>query len=98
MKYRNLLPAFTMLTVLCVSSSAGWAKHNAGAKKSVTETGCLQKGDEANEYKITGADGKTYGLFAKGTVDLAKHVGHKVEVTGTEKKMKSTGSTSTANS
>jgi hypothetical protein len=47
-----------------------------------TVTGCLQKGDEAGEYSITGEDGKTYGLRSK-TVKLWQHVGHKVTVTGT---------------
>jgi len=46
-------------------------------------TGCLQKGDEAGEYSITCEDGKRYGLRSK-TVGLAKHVGHKVTVTGTQ--------------
>jgi hypothetical protein len=50
--------------------------------KAVTVTGCLQKGDEAGEYSITGEDGKRYGLRSK-TVDLSKHTGHKVTVTGT---------------
>jgi len=51
--------------------------------KVVTVTGCLQKGDEAGEYSITAEDGKRYGLRSK-TVGLAKHVGHKVTVTGTQ--------------
>jgi hypothetical protein len=51
--------------------------------KSVTVTGCLQKGDKAGEYSITGEDGKRYGLRSK-SVDLSKHVGHKVTVTGTK--------------
>lgn len=51
--------------------------------KGVTVTGCLQKGDEAGEYSITGEDGKHYGLRSK-TVDLSKHMGHKVTVTGTK--------------
>ena len=57
---------------------------NAAGKKTTTVTGCLQKGDEANEFSITGEDGKNYDLTSS-TVDLAKHVGHKVTVTGTFK-------------
>ena len=49
----------------------------------MTVTGCLQKGDEAGEYSITGEDGKKYGLHSK-AVDLSKHLGHKVTVTGTK--------------
>ena len=44
-------------------------------------TGCLQKGDEADEFAITGKDGKTWELRSK-TVKLADHVGHTVTVTG----------------
>ena len=57
------------------------AKSKAG--KSVNVTGCLQKGDEAGEYSITGEDGKRYGVRSK-SVDLSKHLGHKVTVTGTK--------------
>ncbi len=52
--------------------------------KSVTVTGCLQKGDEAGEYAVTGEDGKRYGLHESSGVDLSKHLGHKVSVTGTK--------------
>src|SRR5262249_34885913 len=50
-----------------------------GETKSVT--GCLQKGDEANEYSITDASGKMYGLRSS-KVKLADHLGHKVTITG----------------
>jgi hypothetical protein len=49
--------------------------------KPVTVTGCLQKGDEAGEYSIKGADGKEYGLRST-TVKLADHLNHKITVTG----------------
>ena len=44
-------------------------------------TGCLQKGDEAGGYSLTGDDGKMWELRSK-SVNLADHVGHKVTVTG----------------
>jgi len=53
--------------------------HAKTAKTTVT--GCLQKGDEADEFAITGEDGKTWELRSK-TVKLAEHVGHTVTVTG----------------
>jgi hypothetical protein len=46
-----------------------------------TVTGCLQKGDEAGEFSITGEDGKTWELSSK-SVKLGEHVGHQVTVTG----------------
>jgi hypothetical protein len=66
---------------LCATPSAS-AQEKAGSKTTVT--GCLQKGDEAGEYSITGEDGKTYGLRSK-TLKLSQHLGHKVTVTGTLK-------------
>jgi hypothetical protein len=59
------------------------AQEKTTGGKAVAVTGCLQKGDEAGEYSITSEDGKRYGLRSK-TVALAKHVGHKVTVTGTQ--------------
>jgi hypothetical protein len=47
----------------------------------VTVTGCLQKGDSADEFAIAGKDGKTWELSSK-TVKLDEHVGHTVTVTG----------------
>jgi hypothetical protein len=44
-------------------------------------TGCLQKGDEAGGFALTGDDGKMWELRSK-SVKLADHVGHKVTVTG----------------
>ncbi len=44
-------------------------------------TGCLQKGDSADEFAITGEDGKTWELRSR-TVKLAEHVGHTVTITG----------------
>jgi hypothetical protein len=51
------------------------------ASEKTTVTGCLQKGDEPDEFSITGEDGKTYGLRSS-AVDMSKHLGHKVAVTG----------------
>lgn len=46
-----------------------------------TVTGCLQKGDEPDEFTITGKDGKTWGLRSS-SVKLDQHVGHEVTVSG----------------
>ena len=46
-----------------------------------TVTGCLQKGESANEFAIAGEDGKTWELSSK-TVKLAEHVGHTVTISG----------------
>ncbi len=74
-----VLLAFTsMLSLYLIPPGLAQDKSSDSA---TTVTGCLQKGDEAGEYSITGEDGKTYGLRSN-AVDLSKHVGHKVTVTG----------------
>ena len=60
-------------------------KKAAGSSHSMT--GCLQKGDEANTFKLTSVEGsgpKTVEIVGMASgVDLAPHVGHKVTITGT---------------
>jgi hypothetical protein len=51
-------------------------------KKTRILTGCLQKGEDANEYKLTTKGGATWELKSD-TVKLDEHVGHTVKVTGT---------------
>jgi len=45
-------------------------------------TGCLSKGDNANEFLLTANDGSTWEVHANNAVDLASHVGHTVEAKG----------------
>src|ERR1700683_1176353 len=57
----------------------------AQAPKEHSMTGCLQKGSAANTYMVTNVEGsgpKSIGIVSS-TADLAPHVGHKIEVTGT---------------
>ena len=72
-----LVFGFALSAYIALSASA--QEKSAGK---TTVTGCLQKGDEAGEYSITGEDGKTYGLRSK-AVNLSQHLGHKVTITGT---------------
>ena len=79
--------AFWLIPILCLSVCpvaliAQTAAPEKKAEKSQTVTGCLQKGDEAGEFSITGEDGKTWGLRST-SVKLDEHLGHKVNVTGT---------------
>src|SRR5438270_11836226 len=46
-----------------------------------TITGCVSKGDDANEYMLTSEDGSTWEVRSS-TVSLADHLGHKVAATG----------------
>ena len=86
MKNPNLsfaLPAFALALAMYavpIAPAQDAAMHGSKHGK-MSVTGCLQKGDEAGEYSITGQDGKMYGLSST-SVDLSKHVGHKVTVMG----------------
>jgi hypothetical protein len=69
---------------LCPVALIAQEKQEKRAEKAAhaqTVTGCLQKGDEAGEFSITGEDGKTWGLHST-SVKLDQHLGHKVTVTG----------------
>ena len=46
-----------------------------------TVTGCLQKGDQPDQFSIIGENSKSWGLRSS-TAKLADHVGHQVTVTG----------------
>jgi hypothetical protein len=75
------------LITLCLCAMAGQAQQTTKKEKSMkakahTITGCLAKGQEADEYTITDANGKVHNLRAESGVDLSAHVGHTVTVTG----------------
>ncbi len=81
----NRLARFVILAAISLVlgfyvTPAGFAQAKSAGQKA-TVTGCLQKGDEPDEFSIAGEDGKTYGLRSS-AVDLSKHLGHKVTVTG----------------
>ena len=89
MNARNTWTKYVLACVLALGlGSLAWTAQENDTKmkggKSMTVTGCLQKGDEAGEYTVMNEDGKRYGLHESSGVDLSKHVGHKVSVTGTK--------------
>jgi len=74
------------MSVFALCPGMHWNAYAAPAQgKAMSVTGCLVKGDEPNEFSITGANGKTYGLRSS-SVNLSEHVGHKLTVKGTVKK------------
>lgn len=75
----------SLLLAGMVLPSAQAAAQSESTGNSVSVTGCLQKGDEAGEFSITGEDGKKYDLRST-SVKLSRHVSHKVTVTGQMKK------------
>ena len=86
---RRLLGMTTLVTcgVLLAGILATAADHQKKGKKSngaMTVSGCLQKGTEANTYMLTNVSGGgSYELVgAPASMNLAPHVGHRIEVTG----------------
>ena len=73
----------TIIMLLCALAFSVSAQ--AQAPKEHSMTGCLQKGAEPNTYMVTDVEGKgpkTIGVVSS-TANLARNVGHKIEVTGT---------------
>jgi hypothetical protein len=63
------------------AKAAPQESREKSASKTKTVAGCLQKGDEPDEFSITSEGGKSWELRSS-TVKLADHVGHQVTVTG----------------
>ena len=69
-------------------AAKGQKGKKAASSSSRSFTGCVEKGDEPNTFKITNITGKGAPKTAEvvetaSGVNLAPHVGHKVTVTGT---------------
>jgi hypothetical protein len=81
----KLKVAMTVVAMFVFTSTAGLATAQDTTKtthkKTRTLTGCLQKGDDANEYKLTTAKGATWEIKSD-TVKLGDHVAHTVTITG----------------
>jgi hypothetical protein len=67
-----------LLCVVLAACTFGFAKDKADVRD---VTGCLSKGDSANEFLLTGTDGSTWEVRSS-KVALAEHVGHTVTATG----------------
>jgi hypothetical protein len=77
---------FLMLMILvCFGVSAAIAQDETSAPKPKaavrTITGCLSKGDSADEFLLTGKGGSTWEVRSD-KVALAEHVGHTIKATG----------------
>jgi hypothetical protein len=88
LKFSRIVFFLVLALAWSLGSSFTTAQEKDSKAKAITITGCLQKGDEANEFAITGKDGKKYELTST-KVALKEHVGHQVTVTGTLKEEKS---------
>jgi len=74
-----------LLCVILAGLTTAWAVAQDSDAKPKGEvrniTGCLSK-TGANEFLLTGTDGSTWEMHGNNEVNLAKHVGHTVEVKG----------------
>jgi hypothetical protein len=75
--------AFLALLVFGGTSGLATAQDTTKTthKKTRTLSGCLQKGDDANEYRLTTAKGGTWEIKSD-SIKLGDHVGHTVTITG----------------
>ena len=81
----NLKIVTGLIALFIFAGAAGTATAQDATKtthkKTRTLTGCLQKGEEANEYNFTAKDGGTWEIKSD-SVKLDEHVGHSVKITG----------------
>ena len=71
--------------MFCTFAFCQIAGAQQAAPKEHSMTGCLRKGPEANKFMVSDVEGngpKSIGVVSS-TANLAPHVGHKIEVTGT---------------
>jgi hypothetical protein len=80
-------PTSVLLSLILVCFGATWVmgqettstpKPKAAVR---TITGCLTKGDSADEFMLTGSKGSTWEVRSD-QVALADHVGHTIKATG----------------
>jgi hypothetical protein len=78
-----------VMCLILAALTASWAvaqddSSNSKSKSDVrTVTGCLTKGDGADEFLLTGNNGSTWEVRnSKSGVDLSNHVGHTISATG----------------
>ena len=71
--------------ILALGASSAFAQETGSTPKPKTHvrtiTGCLSKGDSADEFELKAAKGSTWEVRSDG-VALADHVGHTITATG----------------
>ena len=80
---RHLL-LVVMLAFACMGGAGLRAQAPQDAPKEHSMTGCLQKGADPGTFRLTEVEtGPKTVEIAESTANLAPHIGHKVEITGT---------------
>ena len=78
----------SIVTKACIFACTlgfGFSVQAEDQPKEHSMTGCLQKGSDPGMFRLTDLgmeNGPTVVEIAETTADLAPHVGHKVEITG----------------
>ena len=84
---KSHLTAFSGSVLIATALIVGAPQHadaKGGTAKTHSVTGCLQKGNEANTWMLTGTKGRAVEIVETAAgVDLAAQTGHKVKITGT---------------
>ena len=76
--------AFIVVLVIGVSVAA--SLQAAGQEQEATVAGCLQAGANKGEFVLVTDEKQTYQVQGGEGVELAPHVNHRVELTGTIEK------------
>jgi hypothetical protein len=71
-----------MALVVCCAITLALGVRAQDAPKEHSMTGCLAKGDAPGTYKLTDVDKVQSVGIVSSSANLAPHVGHKVELTG----------------
>jgi|HubBroStandDraft_6_1064221.scaffolds.fasta_scaffold1492356_1 hypothetical protein len=80
MDISKLATILALVVISFVGVSRAQEPKKTTHQKVRTITGCLQTGDDANEFKLTGQDGGKWDVKSD-NVKLAPHSGHTVTVT-----------------
>jgi hypothetical protein len=81
MKVKNLLLALIMASLSMWALAQAATSDSKSKSDTRTITGCLAKGNDANEYLLTTKDGSTWEVKSS-VASLGDHVGHTVTATG----------------
>ena len=81
MKVKMVMAILALFLFAAAGLAAAQDTTKTTHKKTRTLAGCLQKGDDANEYRLTTAKGGTWEIKSD-SLKLGDHVGHTVTITG----------------
>jgi hypothetical protein len=81
MNFKKLTWIIALFMLASVGLAVAQDTTKTTHKKTRTLTGCLQKGDDADEYNLTTTKGGTWEIKSD-SVKLGEHVGHTVTITG----------------